>query len=494
MLNESVRVGPRDQARRGLLLLVCGVGLVLAVALVGRMAFEWMRKQVMEGRDVEWMVDRARLLGTVSAAGAVVNAILIVFGCLLLARASAVRKWAYVALAAALGGVGANAALFAIQRAFTADVDRDMLLALVACEGAASAIQWAALGLAVREVMDHAGCRVPVWAMVIWLVTTAVDLFNSAVSVSALSGVSAVVEWRAALYWIGLGAMLSGFLLLLAARRTVGRSSLRVGADGEDAAIASDQPATAPWQAPAADGLGLYRGALITRVVIAIVAVVVALTLAGGRGGPSGFALMLPVIDIIAAALMVIGLLRFGANLPEGGGGASAGALCMIGAGSIQIYTTFIAWRVADYAERASRATSMWDMPNIGDLIDQAEMLPALELAATTLSLAGFLLLLTSLRWVADWFQRPELRARAAGLSVGACVLVLVAAGLRFYLAKARHPTLELVIPVALAALVGALIFLVLYLIFIRELIHRLRSGRPAVPAARVVFDGSPPP
>ena len=127
---------------------------------------------------------------------------------------------------------------------------------------------------------------------------------------------------------------------------------------------------------------------------------------------------------------------------------------------------------------------------SLSDLLDLSRRLPALELGATVASLIGFLLTASALHETASWLARPALGTRAVALSAGVSFTALVAGCLRLYLATARHPSLVVALPMAIAAMAIGLALFVTYVGLLGQIIARLRGPGAALPAARVVNDG----
>jgi hypothetical protein len=291
-------------------------------------------------------------------------------------------------------------------------------------------------------------------------------------------------------YGIAMGIILSRSLLLFAACRRLGRSTSTT-----DAAALPQGSGACP---PAADGLALYRGALIARVAVVCIGVA-AVGIGIASRNPSSLVmigLLLPIAEMVAGIAMAAGLVRYAASLPReavASGGAVAGVVFMALSAVIQLYGYTIAWRIHSYNEAASGATGMWDAPPVGDLFEVAERLPWIELTATSLALLALCLVLGSLRSLARWLGRRDLETRTAGLTVGMTVLVCMAAGVRWYLAAARRPSVELIVMLAIVTLGGALVLFIQKVGLLGELIAILRGQRRDLPAARVVSGGEPP-
>jgi hypothetical protein len=241
----------------------------------------------------------------------------------------------------------------------------------------------------------------------------------------------------------------------------------------------------------ASDGLGLYRSGVIANLVLTCIAIG-AVGLALLMRDPAklqGLGLVLPLAGLAATLMMVVGLVRYASNLPlpsGASGGAVGGVILMILGGLLQLYAYSIVWRLHSVQEEAARAHSMWDVPDLGDLMDKLELLPWIELMATVAGLLALLLVLGSLRALARWLGDLGLERRAASLSVAVGLLAVFAAGVRWYLASARRPSAGLIIVLGLGALIWALVAIIQYIGLLRETADLLDARRTAIPPARV--------
>jgi hypothetical protein len=482
--------GLRDPARRGLLLIAWGLAIAVALSLTGTFAIEWVIRRARDSSEgYESLFETIRTISWGRTAGAVLTGLMMVAGCWLLSRADRAGRWRMWATVAMIGG--GLRIVFGLSMAVLGQSEPGMALRVT--EGVESLVSLAfygAMGLAVRGLITSRGSQVSAAASTLWLIGLALEAFQATMDFAKPGWLYGEVGFRYLIYGIAMAIILSRSLILFAARRQLGRLNT-----AGDVAWPASESESFP---AAADGLALYRGALLARVAIACVGLAaVGIGLASqSQSSLAMVGLLLPIAEMIAAIAMVVGLLRYAANSPreaDASGGAIAGVVFMVLSGVIQLYGYTIAWRIHMYNQAASGATGMWDVPAIGDLFEVAKRLPWIELAATSLALLGLCLVLGSLRSLARWQGRRDLETRTAFLTAGMAVLVCMAAGLRWYLASARRPSLELVVMLAIATLAGALVLFVQKIGLLGELIAMLRGQRRDLPDARVVSGGEPP-
>lgn len=482
--------GYRDPARRGLLLIAWALAAALALSLTGTLAIEWV---IRRSRDsvggYESLFETIRMIGWGRMAGAVATGLMMVAGCWLLSRAGAGRSRLWAAVAMTCGGlrIAVGVSMFLLAQSEPGPA----LRVIEGLESLVSLVFFGAIGLAVRGFIADRGGQVSTAAIAFWSIGLALDALQASMDFAKPGWLYSEVGFRYLTYGVGLAIVLSRSLLVFAARRQLGRLNVAGGLAVEPVSGTESFPS-------AADGLALYRGALIARVAIACVGLgAIGIGLASrSQSSLAMLGLLLPIAEMIAAIAMIVGVLRYAANLPreaDASGGAVAGVVFMVLGGLIQLYGYTIAWRIHLYNQAASRATSMWDAPAIGDLLEVAKRLPWIELAATSLALVGLCLVLGSLRSLARWQGRRDLESRTAVLTAGMAVLVCAAAGLRWYLASARRPSIELVVTLAVATLAGAVVLFVQKIGLLGELVAMLRGQRRDLPDARVVSGGQPP-
>jgi hypothetical protein len=474
----------RDPVRRGLMLVAWGMGVAVVLSLSSTLL-------------VRWLVERSAEEGTGSIREALeamrwirighvaLTDILVLAGCWFLTGAlvEQARSWAYVATGGAAGRLAGVLLMFVLEQQWNQSVDA--LRLVMVCESAAGAVLWVGIGLALGALVRAGRRRAPWWAA-IWIVGVVWDTAVVALQMIELGGGSTgPLAGGCWLYGVSIAVMLSQLVLVLAARRT-----LALGRP-----IGMRAPVSRQAQR-AADGLSQFRSGLIARLLIACAAfgMVGFAMLARSQSLAGTVGLVLPIAEVLAATVMLVGLVRFAIHLPgDGGGSAIAGAACIALASLGQLYGCSIAWRIHSTSERAAGATSLWDARGIGDLTDAAQLLPLIDLATTVLALIGALFVLTALRSLARWLGRRDLESLAATLLAWAALLTVGVATVRYYLTTARHPGVGPVALAGLACLSGALAVFLQYTALLRSLVHALR-GPPPVPAARLLTGIARPP
>ncbi|HTE53318.1 MAG TPA: hypothetical protein VK698_20830 [Kofleriaceae bacterium] len=474
----------RALARRGLLILLAALAVGLAVSLISAGLVEWMIREIEAGESASGLSDLFQIIAPIWAAASTVAALAVAVGSALVGRASRTRAWSFVAIAAAIVGTGLSLIHLGLQQGDGA-TGPGALRMLTAITAVLSLVEWAAIGLAVREAVRAAGLSVSAGAAATWLAATGIDLVLGFARIGALSRVLGGDQSRLLVYGLSAAAVVARLILLAAARRALARGPDAAAAspgDGASAPLAADEP----WRAGAADALGLYRAGLVTHVAIAGLGAIAAVVAGATRSSIGALLGILTVPELVAAALVVVGLFRLGALAPAAGIARLAG-LCVLVAVAFQGYAASIAWRLTTYADRA--ASGSWEGVSLSDLVDLSRRLPALELGATVASLVGFLLVASALRATTRWLGHPALGARAVALSIGASFVALLAGCVRLYLAMARHPALGVAMPVAIAAMAIGLVLFVSYVGLLGQVIERLRGAGTALPAARIVND-----
>jgi hypothetical protein len=232
-------------------------------------------------------------------------------------------------------------------------------------------------------------------------------------------------------------------------------------------------------------GLGIYRLGVIAQLVLTCIAMgaVGVVLVSKNPASMEGLGLVLPVAGLVATLVMIIGLERYVSHLPPQVGArlAAIGAIVlMIVSGLIQIYAYWFLWRL----RAAQDASSSSDWARLGDMLDLAEALPWIEMAAGLAAMGALLLVLWSLHTVGRWLGDRWIERRAASLAIAAALLALFSGGLRWWLATADDPSVTVVVVLGIAALLWALATIVLYVELLREVaeVVAYRAPEPRLP------------
>jgi len=240
----------------------------------------------------------------------------------------------------------------------------------------------------------------------------------------------------------------------------------------------------------AAGGLDTLRSGVVMRLVVMCVAFVyaVAAFTSRGGGGPGGFALLLGVGELIATIVALVGALRFAARLPRHvQTAAGLAGLCLIIVLLCQLYGLWISWRVIKFTSAAEHATSMWNMPSIGDLDQAVDRLPYIQMIAGVCGLVSVMAILGGISAVGRALGDDDLGRRARGLTI-AVVILAIGYGLVVKWLASGHPS-NAALPLLLMLAIFALFVLFAYLGLLRAASDVMRAG-PKPPEARVVDSG----
>jgi hypothetical protein len=484
-LGGMVSAGGRDSVRRGLLLVACGVGVGVVLSIARTIFIRWLFDRIGDGSSAS-IVHALEITRWIYMGEAAVTSALVLTGCGLFTWAcrGSARGWGYVATGGALCRLAWLVVIFALERQRSDSMD--VLQVLFACEAVASAALWLGIGMAVRALARAGGRPVPSWAAALWVLGVGWDVAVLVLQMVEIGGGSVGLlgsgYW---LYGLSMAVLALQVVLVLAARR-----ALSAGGQAASAADGSIERGPATAQAlRAADGLSQYRAGVIARLVVACgaVGVIGIAMLAKSPSLATAVGLIVPVAQVIAELVMLVGLVRYAIHAPgEGGGGAFAAAGCLAVAGLGELYAYSIAWRVFSYQQRAAHATSYWDSPRLGDLAEKAEILPFVELATGALAMVGALVVLASLGALARWLARRDLESRSGALLIWIALLSIAVGCLRYYLATSHSPALGPIVLAAVALLFAAVTVFVQYVGLLGSLVAALRGSAP-VPPARVV-------
>jgi hypothetical protein len=492
----------RDRVDAGLRLLAWGMALAVLASLIATVANQWAWAPLKDGSyggDLDAILETVRLIGWARTGVYVCTSAMLIVGCWMIASSPVprVRGLAQLAAGAIVLHLACNVGLFVLETGD--DLSERTFRAITLTAEAFSLAHVVLLGLVLRRLVVRGGGTISTLVVVIALGGLAWDVFAVVTDLVAPRWLYGDGNDWMVVYGISMAVTVSRAALVFAARGAIQRSATM--STSTDTGRGGDQhdgrpPLEGEGWTVAAEGLRLYRGALIARLVI----VCVTLGLVGwalmtkNPGSLKGLGLILPLAELVAALVMLVGLVRYSSNLPVqvgATGAAVGGIICFVLAGLTQLYAYSIVWRLHSFQQKAERATSMWDMPSIGDLMDKAQSLPWIDLLATVTSLIGLLLVLTSLKTLARWLGERGLEGSANGLAVGMALLTIFAGGVRWYVATARRPSAGLILMLGLIAAIWALAMIVQYIGLLRELSQAMEAGRPTIPTARVTGGGT---
>ena len=176
----------------------------------------------------------------------------------------------------------------------------------------------------------------------------------------------------------------------------------------------------------AASGLDTHRHAVVFRIVIVVASVlyVVSQIMAKSGGEPGGFTLALAVAELMTTVMAIAGVARFAGRAPRSAASAASLApMFLIGVALAQIWVVWISYRIMQFTSAASHTTSMWNMPSIGDLMDQAKIMPYVAIGAGIAGMVSLLLVLGGIQGVARALNNDALVKRARGMMVAIVIL-----------------------------------------------------------------------
>jgi hypothetical protein len=238
-----------------------------------------------------------------------------------------------------------------------------------------------------------------------------------------------------------------------------------------------------------ADGLSLFRAAILARLGVLVLIALVNVAAISSRDAPSAsMASFGAILDLVALIAVVAGAARFAA-VPASSGArpaAVAAAVLLAASAAIQVWISLETISLADHAARAQAGE--W-VGSLSEIMARVERLPYVALASGLVGLAGSVSLLGAGRVVAAHIGEPRLSGRLGG------VAILVGAGGtaalvgQLLLASAERLQVEELLVIGAAAFCGAVGLFVAYVSALSELVRALRSrvvdsqgdaGRPA--------------
>ena len=190
----------------------------------------------------------------------------------------------------------------------------------------------------------------------------------------------------------------------------------------------------------------------------------------------------MPVIALITAVVMVVGILRY-ARQPDDSdaGGPAWVAAAVMGLGVlIEAYVFILVLR------QLSLDASSWSA--YSEMRDLAEKTQNLSMWAMGLAFVGLLSLMFSFGQVTAHLQRPDLSSRVMSIGLFMGVVAVAVLGFRSYATKAHGDPGGMVVMGIMIALT-ALVALFAYLNLVNNIAEALRpkGDGPDLPTARVV-------
>lgn len=247
------------------------------------------------------------------------------------------------------------------------------------------------------------------------------------------------------------------------------------------------QLAASPRWARAADGLRLYRSALVWRLVITFGGYV--LLLLAGLGRSPGLARLMmwamPLAALATGTLMLAGVVRF-SKQPHDSPARSAAVFAAAALG-LALLLDFVV--LTHVLSAVSADTSGYEAYNkIRTSLESAQKVAPWGLA---LSFAGLIALMFSLRTLATRLGDGELAGRAAALVVWVVVIAAGVLGLRLWIAKLTASTAGMGLVFAFFVGIAALVVLIAYLGLVRAVEEKLRGAASGVevPTATLLDD-----
>ena len=242
------------------------------------------------------------------------------------------------------------------------------------------------------------------------------------------------------------------------------------------------------WQ-DAAAGLDTHRSAVLLRIVVVIAAVLyVATTMVSDSHdrGPTVIGLLLGAGEMCATVMALIGVVRFAAKVPDRAKAtASFASFALIAVIVAEIYALWIGWRLIELASAVEHA-STGIMPPAGDLLEQVERLPYIQIGAGIAGMLAILTVLGSITSVGHVLSDDNLVRRARRMSI-AVVILGVGYGVILNWAFGSRPSDGYFVFAAVGALaVFALGVLFAYIGVLTMASDAMRSGAVAIPAARL--------
>lgn len=236
----------------------------------------------------------------------------------------------------------------------------------------------------------------------------------------------------------------------------------------------------------AAAGLDTHRNAILFRIVIAIIGVLYVATqlISDAHEPPSGvFALLVGVGELCATLMALMGVVRFAAKVPERARAtASFASFALIAVVVAELYVLWIGWRMVQFTSAVSHSTTAWSMPPLGDLLEQIDRLPYINMAAGIGGLLALLTILGSISSVGHALCDDALVRRAQRMSIA---VVILGVGYGLILRWSMHASGALAIAGLAILAVFALGVLFAYIGVLTTASDAMRSGAVAIPSAR---------
>ncbi|HEV7555846.1 MAG TPA: hypothetical protein VGO00_10345, partial [Kofleriaceae bacterium] len=179
-----------------------------------------------------------------------------------------------------------------------------------------------------------------------------------------------------------------------------------------------------PAWGQAAAGLDTHRSAVLFRIVVMIAAVLyVATRMISDSPGPGVFGLVLGAAELCATIMALVGVVRFAGKAPDRARPtASFASFALIAVIVGELYALWIGWRAIQFNAAMEHATT-WDMPPTGDLVEQIERLPYVNMAAGIAGMLAILTVLGSITTVGHALSDDNLVRRARRMSIAVVVL-----------------------------------------------------------------------
>ncbi|MEZ4473837.1 MAG: hypothetical protein R3F60_24215 [bacterium] len=308
---------------------------------------------------------------------------------------------------------------------------------------------WAVCGLGMIATLRHRGSRGPIWVVTAAALGLSLGLW--------LVGVLKLLE-------PGRLASLGPWHTAVVLVQNIGFGLLYLRAPIVDP-VATAADAHGLGSPAAAAGLRGFTDLLVARLVILVISIGLTFVV---RDSVAGVKLFLTGGTLLGMALglaMVTSLLRFAGASPAGGGPARVAA-AMLGVGLL-----LDAWTL--------KLVSDLFGTRLGAAFWAADALPWAQGIGQVIGLIALLGVIAAGRDVALLAGDAALASRAGGLRVGVLAVAALAFGLRL-VASGRRPNVALLLPLAVAVLVGALVMIVGVIRLTRAAADHL--DRPAAP------------
>lgn len=240
---------------------------------------------------------------------------------------------------------------------------------------------------------------------------------------------------------------------------------------------------SAGW-VPVASGLELYASALSWRVYGTIGGYLALMIGVFNRSQPIVKMTMfiMPVIALITAVVMVVGVMRYARQPDTCDAGIPAWmAAALMGIGVLlEAYTLQLVVR-----QLSIDATSFSAFREMREVAEQAQLV---SLWAMGLGFVGLLLLMLSFGQLARYIQRPDLSSRIISIGIFMAVIASVVLGFRSYASSAKGDPSNLVAGGILIAVL-ALVAVLSYLGLVKSIAEAVRedADRAELPTARIV-------